>query len=1209
MGSETTNTEAGESEASERRDPESFIVGIGASAGGLDVIKSFFDNVPAGCPHSFVLIQHLSPDHKSLMADLLQKNTQLPIHEAKDGMEVEAGAIYLIPPKKNLELREGRLSLSDKPARNSLNLPIDIFFRSLARSQGDRAIGIILTGTGSDGTRGVRSIKEAGGMVMVQDPTEATFDGMPLSAINTGLVDFILPASSLPIELQSFIDHPIGTGSIDHSQASNSELLTKVMEQVRNVANLDFTDYKRPTLARRVERRMGIKKCTTIDQYLELLNEEHREAEILSRECLIGVTKFFRDTTAWESLATNVLPDLVRQKCDDRETLRVWSAACSTGEEVYTIAILLEEEMERQGRHCEVKIFGTDLSAQHLAIASKGQYPESIIADVQTDRLAKHFVRRLDEYQTRESLRSMAIFSPHNVLKDPPFKDIDLVVCRNMLIYLQPAAQQKALASLHYALRKNGTLMLGPTESIGEFGIALKELDPRANLFINETPSRGFGFDSLRYADLKPGRAAASHRSHLPIGTRSAEVLGEALTDELGLAAVFVDESFEIVHAAGEIRTFAGLPQHGFSSNLLKLLDNNLSAAVSTAVRRARLQTTDVHYRGVRVVRDDKLIKLDIVVRPFSIEGPDWPQCYAVIFIPTDLETDDRPELNPEFQNGAVADRVIQAEQELKDTRESLQAAIEELETTNEELQATNEELMAANEELQSTNEELQSMNEELHTVNAEHQLKISDLAELNADMDNLLQSTEIGTIFLDSNMRIRKFTPVVQEQFNLRSVDVGRPLSHFTNTFTTNDNDRLLADALSVLQTGEMRDIEVGITSGQTELVKLAPFHNRTGEIDGVVMSFVDVTELKRVQLEYAHQKDMFEQVLEGAMAGYWEFRPGEDLFLMSPSSKALLGYADNEVSNDLSTLKGLVHSEDVEKVEQDFLTHRASNAKPPHEMELRFVHRDGGTIWLWCRGKEVSWDSNGNPDRIIGCFVDITDFKQVQSELERSNDELKQFAYLTSHDLQEPLRTVSNFVEVLEKRYSDVIDTDGRQYLGIVSQATGRMQGLIRGILDYSRIGRDGIKIVVDTESVVNDVVSDFAAVISEAGAEISWKSLPKVLGYESELRTLFSNLLSNAIKFREPGRLPRIVVSAEKLHPSGWGFSVTDNGIGIAPHYQDRIFEIFNRLHTRDQYEGAGIGLAHCRKIVELHGGTMTVQSKVDQGATFRFSLMLE
>lgn len=1191
-------------------DSDSYIIGIGASAGGLDVIKSFFDNVPAGCPHSFVLIQHLSPDHKSLMADLLQRNTQLPIHEAEDGIEVERGVIYLIPPKKNLELREGRLSLSDKPARNSLNLPIDIFFRSLARSQGDRAIGIILTGTGSDGTRGVRSIKEAGGMVMVQDPNEATFDGMPLSAINTGLVDFILPAAQLPVELQSFIDHPIGNGSIDHSAATDSELLGQVMERVRTIANLDFSDYKRPTLARRVERRMGIKKCNSIDQYLTLIDAEPREAQILARECLIGVTKFFRDTSAWDSLATNVLPDLIRQKSEDMETLRVWSAACSTGEEVYTIAILLEEEMERQGKHCEVKIFATDLSAQHLAIASKGQYPESIIADVRSDRLNKHFIRRLDEYQTRESLRSMAIFSPHNVLKDPPFKDIDLVVCRNMLIYLQPEAQQKALASLHYALRRNGTLMLGPTESIGEFGAALRKVDARANLFTNETPSRGFGFDSLRYADLKPGRGAqARTRGHLPIGTRSAEVLGEALTDELGLAAVFVDESFEIMHAAGEIRSFAGLPQHGFSSNLLKLLDNNLSAAVTTAVRRAKLQTTDVHYRGVRVVRDGKLVKLNIVVRPFSLEGPDWPQCYAVIFIPQDVESGELPELSSEFQNGAVADRVIQAEQELKDTRESLQAAIEELETTNEELQATNEELIAANEELQSTNEELQSMNEELHTVNAEHQLKISDLAELNADMDNLLQSTEIGTIFLDAGMRIRKYTPRVQEQFNLRSVDIGRPLSHFSSTFTNNDNDRLLADALTVLETGQMLDIEVGISSGETELVKLAPFHNRAGDIDGVVMSFVDVTELKRVQMDYANQKDMFEQVLEGAMAGYWEYRPSDGVFHMSPSSKALLGYGDHEVSNDLETFKGLVHSDDVDKVEQDFLVHQASNAKPPHEMELRFIHRDGSTIWLWCRGKEVAWGEAGNPDRIIGCFVDITDLKQVQSELERSNDELKQFAYLTSHDLQEPLRTVSNFVEILEKRYSDVIDTDGRQYLDIVSQATGRMQGLIRGILDYSRIGRDGIKVVVDTESVVTDVISDFDAVISEAEADIEIKGLPKVLGYESELRTLFSNLISNAIKFREPGRAPKIEISAEQLQPHGWRFSVADNGIGIAPRYQDRIFEIFNRLHTREQYEGAGIGLAHCRKIVELHHGTMSVESKAGIGATFRFSLLLE
>lgn len=1181
------------------RDRDSYIIGIGASAGGLEAIKSFFNNVPPSCKHSFVLIQHLSPDHKSLMADLLKKNTQLPIVEAGDGMSVERGSVYLIPPKKNLELRNGLLVLSDKPINNGLNLPIDIFFKSLAREEGASAIGVILTGTGSDGTRGVRAIKEAGGMVMVQDPVEAMFDGMPLSAINTGIIDSVLPVEEMPLELQSFIDHPTTQGSTDRLIETDTELLSLVISRVKATTDLDFTHYKRPTLARRIERRMGIKKCISLDQYLSLIHNEPKEAEALSRECLIGVTKFFRDPEAWASLAKNVLPDIVRQRSDERQPIRVWSVGCSTGEEVFTLAILLDEAMERQGRHCDVKIFATDLSEQHLAIASRGQYSESILADVEPTRLNKYFVRKGDEYQTTESLRSMAIFSPHNVINDPPFKDIDLVVCRNMMIYLQPIAQQKAMASLHYSLKINGTMMLGLSESIGDFKVALKEIDAKSKLYRNESPSRGFGLDLLKYPDLQPKSRARNHKQ-LSLSNRAAEVLSEALTEELGLAAVFVDDSFDILHAAGEIRNFAELPQQGFSSNLLKLLDNNLSAAVSTAVRKAKLQTAEVHYKGVRVVREDSMSKVNLVVKPFTFDGPDWHQCYAVIFLPQDTPSEKATDLPIEYHQDGDSERLLEVEQELKDTRESLQAAIEELETTNEELQATNE-------ELQSTNEELQSMNEELHTVNSEHQQKIGDLAELNADMDNLMQSTEIGTIFLDQDMRIRKFTPVIQQQFNLRSIDIGRPLAHFTNIFSSSDNDRLLEDAMSVLHSGETRNVEISSGSNETELVKLVPFRARSGDVDGVVMSFVDVTELKEVQQEYAYQNTMFQQVLEGAMAGYWEYQSATNSFQMSASFKAMLGYADDQIPNTMEGFRNIVARDDLAMVEETFMKLGTVPGDGLFELEARFRHKTGETVWVWCRGKIVEREDE-QPIRTIGCFVDITAHKLVQVELERSNDELKQFAYLTSHDLQEPLRTVSNFVEVLERKYSDALDESGQQYLGIVSQATERMQGLIRGILDYSRIGRDGVESMVDTESIVENVLQDLSSSLSEASAEVEVKSLPKVLGYESELRTLFANLISNAIKFRRPDVPPKVRIYANRSSKSTWNFSIEDNGIGVLPEYHERIFEIFNRLHTRDEFEGAGIGLAHCRKIVELHRGELSMRSAANEGSVFEFTLSL-
>jgi two-component system CheB/CheR fusion protein len=1206
MGAVMTNASG---EATTARSRRSRIIGVGASAGGLEALKAFFDHVPSNSQHSFVVIQHLSPEHKSFMAELLARNTDLPIVEAGDGASIRPGEIYLIPPRKNIEITDGRLALSDKPEGQLLNLPIDIFFRSLAKSEGEKAIAIVLTGTGSDGTRGVRAIKDSGGMVMIQDPRQAPFDGMPLSAMATGLADYVLPVEDMHRELQSFVDHPGATGTLVAPEGDD-EILNRVFALVREATGLDFSQYKRPTLIRRVERRMTVRNVATLDGYLQLVENEAEEAEILGRECLICVTKFFRDGEVWDALVDLALPEIVSRAAEEHRPVRVWTVGCSTGEEAYTVAILLQEEIERQGLHCDLKVFATDLSEQYLSVAGRGAYPESIVADVWPERLSRYFAHSAGEYVVKDGLRSSIIFSPHNVIKDPPFKDIDLVLCRNMLIYFQPEAQKRALTSLHYALRQDGILMLSPSENVGDLSWALTELDPKAKIYRNEQPSRRFGIDSTNLSDLSTKAQAKVAR--LPgLGGRAAEALADALAGELGLAALFVDESFEIIHAVGEVRTFAHLPASGFSANLLQLLDTSLSAAVSTAVRQAKLQSREIRYSGVYRNPDQEATRVDIFVRPFALEGPGWRTCFAVILSPSQIKTEGAIDTggSVSLDEGELS-RIEAVEQELRDTRESLQSAIEHAETSNEELQSTNEELMAANEELQSTNEELQSMNEELHTVNAEHQQKINDLAGLNADMDNLLASTDIGTIFLDADMRIRRFTPVVQRQFNLRLSDVGRPLDHFTNAFSDLDNNRLLDAARQVLDTGEPTDVEIDAEQHEAALVKLAPFEARSGRREGVVMSFVDVSDLKQAQAEIAHQAAVLQQVLAGAMAGYWEYTPADDTLTLSTSAKALLGYGPDELNHESNQLTAVLHHLDTEMVTSSLAELGRPGGRQSCEMEIRCRHRDGSVLWLWCRGRVEHTGDKDAPRRAIGSLVDVTPLKEAETELLRSNDDLRQFAYLTSHDLQEPLRTVSNFVQVLDSRYAEALDDDGRQFLGIVSQATNRMQSLIRGILDYSRIGRDTDRSVVDTEAVANEVVADLASSIEDAGATVEIKPLPKVVGYEAELHTLFANLVSNALKFRRDEVEPKVEITAttDGDHPGMWRFSVTDNGIGIAPEHHERIFQIFNRLHNRDRYEGAGIGLAHCRKIVELHGGSMAVESTPGMGSTFSFTLNL-
>ncbi|MGB5820853.1 MAG: chemotaxis protein CheB [Saonia sp.] len=424
------------------------IVAMGASAGGLEALKEFFDNVPADCQYTFVVVQHLSPDYKSLMAELLAKNTSMPIYEITHNMEIKKGCIYLIPPKKNMTILNGKLMLTNKPSGHDLNLPIDIFFRSLAQESKEKSICIILSGTGSDGTSGARAIKEAGGMVMVQDPLQAKFDGMPRSALNTGLVDYTLPVEQLPTELIHFVDNPKSNGATENQIEQDKETLNRIIHQIRNITQFDFRYYKRPTLVRRIARRISINKLHNQKEYLDFLFENITEVHTLAREFLIGVTKFFRDTYVWERLENKIIPDIIRSKSEG-ELLKLWCVGTSTGEEAYSMAILLSEELERQGKTLEVKIFATDVADNSLEIGSRGVYAESIIANVSQNRLNKFFIQKKDEYQVVDSLRRMVIFSQHDILRDPPFNKMDLAICRNLLIYYEPRAQRKIIGLLH----------------------------------------------------------------------------------------------------------------------------------------------------------------------------------------------------------------------------------------------------------------------------------------------------------------------------------------------------------------------------------------------------------------------------------------------------------------------------------------------------------------------------------------------------------------------------------------------------------------------------------------------------------------------------------------------------------------------------------------------------------------------------------------
>ncbi len=837
-----------------------YVVGLGASAGGFEALERFFISMPSDSGMAFVIVQHLSPDHKSLMVELLSKHTEMKVEQAVDGVTLQANCIYLIPPKKTMTVHHGRLWLTEKARQHALSFPIDIFLNSLAEDMGERAISIILSGTGSDGTRGIRSVKEQGGLIMVQDLNSAKFDGMPRNAIATGLADYILPPHKMPEELLKYIKHPY----VAHPDKAESRIMDdenrmgKVFSILKNRAGLDFTHYKQNTVSRRIERRMSVNQVEKMEDYINFLYQNPREVQTLYKELLIGVTRFFRDQEAFTLLQEKIIPEIVSGKAEG-ETIRVWVAGCSTGEEAYSLAILFREHLQSVNANNEVKIFATDVDSDALETASMGQYPENIAADLTNDRFQHYFVRKGDKHQVAKPIREMVIFALHNIIKDPPFNKIDLLTCRNMLIYLQPVLQKKVLLNFNFALNENGFLFLGASETIGEYTNLFAPYDTKWKIYrcqgkqtqmqidqFSMTPVRRKKRTPRVYTDISEDKAVQPDEQK-----QLSQVYDVLFKDYVPPSAV-INTRNQLMHVLGDVSKYLRLQPGDVSLNIIDLIRKDMAIALETGVNKAIREKKAITYKGVRLKEDTEETRVDLKVTPLGGDKRGKAEMYLVVFeenkqVKTSTASPDATEEEwPICQ--ADDQRMQDLEYELQYTKENLQATIEELETTNEELQATNEELLSANEELQSTNEELQSVNEELITVNSEYQSKIQELTELNNDMNNLLASTRIGTIFLDRDLSIRKYTPAVTDAVNVMDSDMGRPLKHISLNVRY---DNLVDDCSRVLHTLIPVEKEVHNGNHRWWLVRILPYRTDANTIKGVVVTFIDTTTLKEASAE----------------------------------------------------------------------------------------------------------------------------------------------------------------------------------------------------------------------------------------------------------------------------------------------------------------------------------------------------------------------
>lgn len=834
-----------------------YIVGVGASAGGLEALEKFFRNMPVLKDVSFVVVQHLSPDYKSLMVELLARHTSMRIIRVEDAMKIQPGCVYLIPPKNNMTIIGDTLYLKEYDAVQRLNLPIDIFLHSLAEDKGPQAIAIILSGTGSDGTNGIRSIKEYGGLVFVQDEFSAQFDGMPKSAIYTGLVDYVLPPEEMGGKLAEYINnHCITIQSTtecntDGNISSEEEGLKKIYGIIRKQIDLDFTYYKPNTILRRIERRMTINYSKSISEYYVFLKQNANEVKTLCSELLIGVTQFFRDAEAFAILANVTIPDIINEK-KDGDAVRIWIAGCYTGEEAYSVGILVAEYLRKSKKRLEIKIFASDVDRNAIEFAATGIYPSSIAADVSPELLSRYFKKRGDHYQISKEIREMLVFARHNLIKDPPFNRVDLVCCRNLLIYFQPILQKKVLSFFDYALNYNGYLFLGPSETIGDMSPSFISIDNRWKIYKHKARGKQINnaidmlslplTNPIKNFGAEPPTYSRSGSHHRPL-----ENLYKVLISDFMKPSVIVDENYDIVMICGGANRFLTLPEGQPTLNITGMFAKSASTTLMTALRKAFKEERKTCFKYKKALERGDFLAIDVTVEMMSAEKT-LQKLAVIYFLALETENQDDslrlPEIDPD-----AANRIKELELDLQFTRENLQATIEELETSNEELQATNEELLSSNEELQSTNEELQSVNEELITLNAEYHTKITELTDLHNDVDNFLSSTNIGTVFLDKNLNVRKFTPAVTKVINLMVQDIGRPISHISHNLGNAED--LVNDAKEVLSTLIPMEREVHRLDGEIFLKTIFPYRTRENMIKGVVISFINITELKTMSRE----------------------------------------------------------------------------------------------------------------------------------------------------------------------------------------------------------------------------------------------------------------------------------------------------------------------------------------------------------------------
>ena len=1205
------------------------IVGLGASAGGLEAFQELLGHLPPDLHMAFLLVQHLDATHESHLTDILSRATRLPVSEASHGHAVLPGHIYIIAPNTCLAIAEGLLRVTPRDELPGLHLPVDHLFRSLAIEQQGHAIGVVLSGTGADGTIGLCEIKGAGGITFAQSEASARHAGMPHSAIESGSVDFVMTPEAIARQLVEIAEHPyLDPLHRPEPIVAFDEQYKVILAALRAVTSVNFSQYRETTVKRRIMRRMALHNQQSMADYALRLAQDPSEVEALYRDLLINVTSFFRDAEVFEYLKREVFPQIINGRRD--VPVRFWVPGCSTGQEAYSLAIVLWEFFDDRPVRPPIQIFASDMSNTGLfEKARAGLFPVSIDAEVEPGRLQRFFKKEDHLYRIDKAIRDACIFAPHNVMTDPPFSHVDLISCRNLLIYLDPSAQKQVLSTFHYALNVPGFLVLGTAESVSGSAEQFTVWDRdhkiyKKNPVISHPPMFSPRDDK--------GSIDITHRIIHQTGVSTDY---QVRADRLLLAdyappGVLVDENFDILQFRGETGPFLSQPPGQPTVNLLRLAREGLFLELRSALDEAKNSNRPVRREHVRLPDDRAASEITLRVLPI-VSGSDR-RCFLVLFeagpnlrerpvapsrppgqwlmrlrrLVTGKEHDPadttgRSTTTSPHVNG---DREIEwLQRELTATKEYLQSIIEqqdalaeELRSANEETQSANEELHSTNEELQTAKEELQSSNQELTTLNEQLRYRNLELTNISDDLNNLITSTTIPVLMVSSDLRVRRITAPARRVMDLPGDYIGRPLRELANNFDLPELERLITEVIEQVQP---REIEARDRKGSWYLLRIHPYRTTENKIDGAVLVLLDINEIKMIQQAQQEVEERLHLALEGGSLGTWycDFTTGE--LSWDDATNAILGLPSYAERNEV-TFFDRVHPDDRDKLR---ILRNAAEISDRYAEEIRIGQSNGSVRWMLVQAK-VSNTESGSPSRLTGISMDITERRELadklrvnMDELERADQKKNEFIAILSHELRNPLAPIVNAVAVL--RAKDVSEAERDWSREVIDRQVQQMTRLLDDLLDVGRITHD--KLVLRKEQIVFSGVIDSAIEISKPLMDERRQQLTVNLPQERiileadhrRLSQVFSNLLNNAAKYTPKNG--HISLTARR-EDNNVVVSVKDTGIGIRPELLPHVFDIFVQAASQDsERAGLGLGLTLARSLVELHGGNVEARSE--------------